>query len=56
MIWSIQEKTGWTHEYILWKESWFNLQIKMADAPRTVRGSKTKEVESSDELGEFLNS
>lgn len=56
IIWSIQKETGWTHEYILWGESWFNIQMKLADAPRMITGSRKKTIESEDELEEFLNS
>ena len=53
IIWSIQKETGWTHKYILWGESWFNIQMKLADAPKMVNGHK-KEIESDEELAEFL--
>ena len=55
IIWSIQKETGWTHEYILWGESWFNIQMKLADAPRMINGNRKKTIESEDELEEFLN-
>jgi hypothetical protein len=54
IIWSIQKETGWTHKYVLWGESWFNLQLKMNDAPRLVKHQKQK-IESDDELIDFLN-
>lgn len=41
-IWSIAEKTGWTVDYILWRVSWVNLRLMLADAPR-IDYSKTKE-------------
>lgn len=56
IIWSIQKETGWTHDYILWGESWFNIQMKLADAPRMINGNRKKTIESEDELEEFLNS
>ena len=56
IIWSIQKETGWTHDYILWGESWFNIQMKLADAPRMINGNLKKTIESEDELEEFLNS
>ncbi|MFA5450595.1 MAG: hypothetical protein WC231_01165 [Dehalococcoidales bacterium] len=40
LIWSIQKETGWTHEYILWGESWLQLQLKLADAPGYVKDNK----------------
>lgn len=55
VIWSIQKETGWTHDYVLWGESWFNLQMKLNDAPRMVNGGKAKTIDSDDELEEFLN-
>ena len=55
IIWSIQKETGWTHDYILWGESWFNIQMKLADAPRMINGNRKKTIESEDELEEFLN-
>jgi hypothetical protein len=50
---SLQEKLGCSHEYILWKESWANLQMKIADAPRI--GKKKKAIESESDLIEFLD-
>lgn len=55
IIWSIQRETGWSQDYILWGESWLNLQMKLSDAPRMVSGDKAKEFEDDDELLEFLN-
>jgi hypothetical protein len=34
LIWSIQKETGWSHNYILWGESWMMLQLKLTDSPR----------------------
>lgn len=56
IIWSIQKETGWTHRYILWGETWFNLQLKLGDAPRMISGNRKKKIENEDELEEFLNS
>ena len=55
IIWSIQKETGWTHDYILWGESWFNIQMKLADAPRMTSGSKARELKDDDELIKFIN-
>ena len=55
IIWSIQKETGWTNRYILWEESWFNLQLKLSDAPRMIKSGKAKMIENEDELMEFLN-
>jgi hypothetical protein len=54
IIWSIQKETGWTHQYVLWGETWFNLQMKLGDAPRMVRARKDK-IEDDNELIDFLN-
>lgn len=57
MILSLQEKLGCSHEYILWKESWANLQMKIADAPR-IASKKEKEkkpIETEEELIDFFN-
>jgi hypothetical protein len=54
MIISLQEKIGCSHEYILWKESWSNLQMKIADSPRIARKGK-KEIESESDLIEFFD-
>ena len=53
-IWSIQEKTGWTHRYVLWEESWLNIQMKLMDAPRVVTAKRKKAIENDDDLIEFL--
>jgi hypothetical protein len=55
IIWSIQKETGWSHDYVLWGESWFNLQMKLSDAPRLVKGDRAKRIENDEELEEFLN-
>jgi hypothetical protein len=54
MILSLQEKLGCSHEYILWKESWSNLQMKIADAPKIVRKNK-KPIETESDLIDFLD-
>lgn len=56
IIWSIQKETGWSHNYLLWGESWFNIQMKLADAPRMKSGGKAKRIEDEEELEEFLSS
>ena len=55
IIWSIQKETGWSHDYIMWKESWFNIQMKLADATRIVDGSRSSEIKDDDELIKFLS-
>jgi len=54
MILSMQEKFGCSHEYVLWKESWANLQMKIADTPRIAPKSK-KAIETEGDLIEFLD-
>jgi len=54
LIYSLQKETGWTHDYILWGESWFNLQMKLADVPRTIKIKRKKEITTDEELEEFL--
>jgi hypothetical protein len=51
---SLQEKLGCTHDYLLWKESWLNLQMKIADLPRISRDDK-KIAETAEEIVEFLD-
>jgi hypothetical protein len=43
--------------YILWKVSWINLKMMIADAPRYESGTHTKRgkpLETEDEIAEFL--
>jgi hypothetical protein len=54
MILSLQEKFGCSHEYILWKESWTNLQMKIADTPRIAPKGK-KAIETEGDLIEFFD-
>lgn len=55
--WMIYEKTGWTRHYVMWKVSWINIQMMLADAPRMgKKGKDSKQfVKSDKELIEFLN-
>lgn len=50
IIFSIQRETGWTHDYILWGESWFNLQLKMHDMTRSKRKNKINQANSFEDL------
>jgi hypothetical protein len=54
MILSLQERFGCTHEYILWRESWTNLQMKIADSVRSVP-KEPKPIETEEELRDFLD-
>lgn len=53
MIASLQERFGCTHRYLLWEESWTNLQMKISDMPRIVRkGEKT--LDTDDDIIDFF--
>lgn len=55
IIWSIQKETGWTREHILWHESWLNIQLGIADSPKTVRGSdNAKEIDDANDILELF--
>jgi hypothetical protein len=57
VIWSIATATGWTVDYILWKISWVNIQMMIADAPRYISGDETrrgKPIETGDDLVDFI--
>jgi hypothetical protein len=49
-IWSIQEKTGWTDEQILWNYSLANLRAKLADAPHYTTKPEIKEIDDFDKF------
>ena len=57
LIWSLQKETGWSHEYILWGESWMMLQLKLADSPRMVKKNDKRVIgpENWDDQVELLN-
>lgn len=44
----IIEKFGWTRKYLLWGESWLNIQLMIADAP-AYRKIKTKPEQATDQ-------
>ncbi len=46
MIASLQERFGCTHNYLLWGESWTNLQMKISDMPRIAKREKKLETDS----------
>jgi hypothetical protein len=54
-LWGLQEKTGWSHDYILWEESWINIQMKLADAPRISTKKRKKAIETEEDLRNFLD-
>lgn len=49
----IKAERGYTHEYILWSESWVNLLMEQADAPRYVK-KRIPIVDGADALRERL--
>lgn len=56
---SILKELHWTRDYLLWKISWANVQMMLADAPSFKSGSasagkKGKDLESEDDFREFL--
>jgi hypothetical protein len=54
---NIIEKTGWTRHYMLWKVSWLNIGMMLADAPKMVKVPKTptpKKLSTEAELLEFF--
>lgn len=44
---------GWSYEYLLWGISWLNLQLMIADAPRT-KETPTDEEGNPIEEGEVI--
>ncbi len=38
----IAEKTGWTDDYIMWRTSWVNIRMMLADASRMSKNKKPK--------------
>lgn len=56
--WMILKETGWTRRYLLWGESWINIQMMLADAPGYRKASNTTqgpELEDEDDFKAFLN-
>jgi hypothetical protein len=55
LIGQIKEKTGYSHEYVLWGQPWALLLMEAADAPRYVRGRRPAPVVgSADEVENIL--
>lgn len=55
VIWSIQKETGWTHNYLLWGESWLNIQMKIADSPKTIDSSPKKQIDDVNEIMDLFD-
>jgi hypothetical protein len=56
--WMILKETGWTRKYLLWGESWINIQMMLADAPsykKVKTEQKGADLEDEDDFKEFLN-
>lgn len=55
LIGQMKEKTGYSHEYILWGVPWTLLLMEAADAPRYVKGNPdVPVVDNADELMKIL--
>lgn len=60
IVYLIAEKTGWSYKEILYKRSWINIRMMLADAPGTryaKKGTAGKElvmIEDGNELAERL--
>jgi hypothetical protein len=56
---SILKELHWTRHYLLWKISWLNVRLMLADAPsyktkNNSEGKKGKELEDEEDFREFL--
>jgi hypothetical protein len=57
LIGQIKEKTGYSHEYVLWGQPWVLFLLEGADAPHYVRGSRpVPVVDSIEEAQQALGS
>lgn len=50
----IKAERGYTHEHVLWGESWVNLLMEQADAPRYVKKRNIPIVDGAAALRERL--
>ncbi len=48
----MQERFGYTHNYLMWRESWTNLQMKISDMPRVAR--KKEKLETDSDIIDFF--
>lgn len=53
-IGNIKRERGYTHDYVLWGESWINLLMESADAPRYSKKQHIPVVDGVDGLRERL--
>ena len=51
-IGNIKRERGYTHEHILWGESWINILMECADAPRYTKKRQVPVIESTEQLTE----
>ena len=49
MLGKIKDARGYTSEQALWGDSWINLLMEAADAPRYVKGRKAAQVAETKE-------
>lgn len=54
LIGQIKEKTGYTHDYILWGVSWLVFLMEMADAPKYVKKRPAITVDSAADAAGIL--
>lgn len=47
---SVQEKTGWTDDYLLWEISLANIRMKLADGLRYTTKPKVVEIDDFDKF------
>jgi hypothetical protein len=54
---NVIKETGWTRRYVMWGESWLNVQIMLADAPscRTKNKEAVTKTDSIEDLENFFN-
>lgn len=50
----IMDTRGWTLKQVLWSESWANLMMSFADAPRYVKGSRSVTIDNIGDLRKAL--
>lgn len=49
----LADKTGWSYDTILWRVSWVNIRMMLADAP-SMKKVKTQKPMQGDELAKML--
>ncbi|HMM16314.1 MAG TPA: hypothetical protein PKC47_02120 [Petrimonas sp.] len=53
-IGNIKRERGYTSDQVLWGESWINLLMESADAPRYTKKRNTPIIESTDQLDKMF--